>query len=89
MDSPRWGQVLHTERLEQMSDYRKTFLFLWSSIMAEERWHKFKSQACISSCRGWNSWAPLCDCGKNYCTFNPSGNIENMQMIIEARSLEF
>jgi len=88
MDSPRWGQVLHPKRREQMN-YRIKFLSLWSSIMAEERWHKFDSQACIPSCKGWNAWAPLCECGKNYCRFKPSGNIENMQMVIEARPLDF
>jgi hypothetical protein len=47
-------------------NYRIKFLSLWSSIMAEERWHKFDSQACVPSCKGWNAWAPLCECGKNY-----------------------
>ena len=56
-------------------NYRIKFLSLWSSIMAEERWHKFDSQACIPSCKGWNAWAPLCECGKNYCRFKPSGNM--------------
>ena len=72
-----------------MSEYRKKFLSLWSAIMAEERWHMFHSQACIPSCKGWNGWAPLCECGKNYCTFKPSGSIDDMQMVIEARPLDF
>jgi hypothetical protein len=58
-----------------MNDYRIKFLSLWSAIMDEERWHKFDSQACVPSCKGWNAWAPLCECGKNYCTYKPSGNL--------------
>jgi hypothetical protein len=71
-----------------MSDYRKKFLSLWSSIMAEERWHSFISQACVSSCKGWNAWAPLCECGSNFCTFKPSGNAEDMILVIEVRPVE-
>ena len=72
-----------------MSDYRKKFLSLWSAIMEEERWHKFESQACKPSCKGWNAWAPLCECGENYCTFKPSGNLEDMQMVIVSKPLNF
>ena len=72
-----------------MNEYRIKFLSLWSSIMAEDRWHKFDSQACISSCKGWNAWAPLCECGKNFCRFKPAGNTEDMQMVIETRPLTF
>lgn len=72
-----------------MNNYRIKFLSLWSTIMAEERWHKFESKHCKSQCRGWNSWAPLCDCGFNLCTFKPNGELANMELVIEARPLEF
>ena len=72
-----------------MSNYRKKFLSLWSAIMDEERWHKFESQACKPNCKGWNAWAPLCECGENYCTFKPSGNLEDMQMVIVYKPLNF
>lgn len=72
-----------------MNNYTIKFLSLWSAIMAEERWHKFESQSCTSTCKGWNAWAPLCECGNNYCTFKPSGTLEDMQMVIEVRPLNF
>jgi len=72
-----------------MNDYRIKALSLWSALLAEERWHSFISQACVSSCKGWNGWAPICECGKNYCRFKPSGNIEDMELVIEARPLNF
>ena len=72
-----------------MSEYRKKAFSLWSAIMTEERWHKFDSKVCRPDCKGWNAWAPLCECGKNYCTFKPSGKLEDMEMVIEARPLDF
>jgi len=57
-----------------MSNYRIKFLSLWSAIMDEER---------------WNGWAPLCECGSNFCTFKPSGNVEDMILVIEVRPIEY
>ena len=72
-----------------MSDYRIKALFLWSNLLAEERWHKFESTNCRPSCKGWNGWAPLCECGRNYCTFKPNGELADMVLVIEARPLDF
>jgi hypothetical protein len=43
------------------------FLQTYSQMLAEEKWHNFQSDACLSDCLGWNAWAPFCQCGKNYC----------------------
>jgi hypothetical protein len=72
-----------------MSNYRHKALSLWSALLAEERWHKFESQACTPSCKGWNGWAPLCQCGENYCTFTPKGDIEDMELVIIFKPLTF
>ena len=71
-----------------MTNYRKKFLSLWSSIMAEERWHAIDSVDCIPNCKGWNAWAPVCECGTNFCTFKPSGDTEDMKLVIEVRPIE-
>jgi len=72
-----------------MSEYRKKFLSLWTATLDEKRWHKFESQACSSTCQGWNAWAPVCQCGRNYCRFRPSGKLEDMVLIIETKQLIF
>jgi len=72
-----------------MSDYRIKALSLWSNLLAEERWHKFESTNCRPSCKGWNGWAPCCECGSNFCTFKPNGELADMVLVIEARPLEF
>jgi hypothetical protein len=50
-----------------MISYRVKFLQKYSQLLAEEKWHQFKSDACKSDCLGWNAWAPFCQCGENYC----------------------
>ena len=72
-----------------MSNYRQKALSLWSALLAEERWHKFESQACKPSCKGWNGWAPSCECGENYCAFTPKGDIEDMELVIIFKPLNF
>jgi hypothetical protein len=72
-----------------MTNYRIKALSLWSALLAEERWHKFESTDCKPSCKGWNGWAPYCECESNYCTFKPSGNAEDMILVIEVRPIEY
>ena len=72
-----------------MSEYRKKALSLWSALLAEERWHKFKSTACKPSCKGWNGWAPFCECFENHCTFVPKGDIDNMELVIIAKPIDY
>jgi hypothetical protein len=72
-----------------MSEYRKKALSLWSALLDEERWHKFESQACKPSCKGWNGWAPFCECFENYCTFIPKGEIHNMELVIVAKPIDY
>ena len=65
-----------------MSEYRKKFLSIWSAMMAEERWHKIDTPHCKPECKGWNSWAPLCDCGEYYCTLKCKGELDKMEVFI-------
>ena len=70
-----------------MNNYRQKALSLWSALLAEERWHKFESTNCKPSCKGWNGWAPYCECFENFCTFVPQGDIEDMELVIVAKPI--
>jgi hypothetical protein len=72
-----------------MRDYRIKAFSLWSNLLAEERWHKFESTNCKPLCKGWNGWARYCECGSNFCTFKPNGELADMVLVIEARPSEF
>ena len=71
-----------------MNSYRRKALSLWSDLLEEERWHKFESTNCKPSCKGWNGWAPYCECFENSCTFVPKGEIEDMELVIIAKPID-